>query len=157
VIPRVVNHNMSVAASGIVLMVAVDLFAAMMCCFTGGLAALVYESRLGSMATDIDGGTLVLYDIASAVIGGTNVFGGPGKAEHAVLGGLVIAAVEDGRAVIGIGAAGVDTSAAPVLIGAVTVDSPVRRRGPRDQGWQPAHRWDHTNEAIAGSPCPPGP
>jgi D-xylose transport system permease protein len=100
-----------------------------MCAFTGGLAGLIYESRLGSMATDIDGGTLVLYAVAAAVIGGTSLFGGRGKAVYAVIGGLVIAAVENGLALLGIGTAGVDMATALVLIGAVAVDSLLRKRG----------------------------
>ena len=57
-----------------------------LCSLTAGMAGLVYESRLGSMATDVDGGTLVLYAVAAAVIGGTSLFGGRGKAVHALLG-----------------------------------------------------------------------
>ena len=100
-----------------------------LCSFTAGLAGLVYESRLGSMATDIDGGTLVLYAVAAAVIGGTSLFGGKGKAVHALLGGLVIAAVYNGLGLLGVSAAGQDIATALVLLGAVTVDSLVRRRG----------------------------
>jgi D-xylose transport system permease protein len=101
----------------------------MMCSFTAGIAGIVYESRLGSMATDIDGGTLVLYAVAAAVIGGTSLFGGKGKAVHALLGGLVIAAVYNGLGLLGVSAAGQDIATALVLLAAVTVDSLVRRRG----------------------------
>jgi len=87
------------------------------------------ESRLGSIATDIDVGNLVLYPVAAAVIGGTSLFGGRGKMIHALLGGVVIAAVFNGLALMGISAAGVDIATAIVLILAVTVDSVVRRRG----------------------------
>ncbi|MFZ0043443.1 MAG: hypothetical protein WAK93_19190, partial [Solirubrobacteraceae bacterium] len=41
---------------------------------TAGLAGLVYESRQGSISTDIDGGNLVLFGVAAAVIGGTSLF-----------------------------------------------------------------------------------
>jgi len=101
----------------------------MLCSFTAGLAGLAYESRLGSIATDIDVGNLVLYAVAAAVIGGTSLFGGRGKMIHALLGGVVIAAVFNGLALMGISAAGVDIATAIVLILAVTVDSVVRRRG----------------------------
>jgi len=100
----------------------------MLCSITAGLAGLVYESRLGSMATDFDGGTLVLYAVAAAVIGGTSLFGGRGKAIHALLGGIVIAAVYNGLGLIGISAAGQDVATALVLLAAATVDSLVRRR-----------------------------
>jgi D-xylose transport system permease protein len=101
----------------------------MLCSLTAGMAGLAYASRLGSIATDIDVGTLVLYAVGAAVIGGTSLFGGRGKAVHALLGGLVIATVFNGLALMGISAAGVDIATAIVLILAVTVDSLVRRRG----------------------------
>jgi D-xylose transport system permease protein len=101
----------------------------MLCSLTAGMAGLVYESRLGSIATDIDGGTLVLYAVAAAVIGGTSLFGGHGKAVHALLGGIVIAAVYNGLGLLGVTAAGQDIATALVLLAAVTVDSLLRRRG----------------------------
>jgi D-xylose transport system permease protein len=100
----------------------------MLCSLTAGLAGLVYESQLGSMSTDVQGGTLVLYAVAAAVIGGTSLFGGRGKPLHALLGGIVIAAVFNGLGLMGITAAGQDMATAVVLIGAVTIDSLVRRR-----------------------------
>src|SRR5262249_53576278 len=66
-----------------------------LCTFTAGIAGIVYASRLQSVSTAIDGGTLVLYAVAAAVIGGTSLFGGRGKPVHAVLGGLVIAAIDN--------------------------------------------------------------
>jgi D-xylose transport system permease protein len=101
----------------------------MLCSFTAALGGLVYASRLGSIATDIDVGNLVLYAVAAAVIGGASLFGGRGKMIHALLGGVVIATVFNGLALMGISAAGVDIATAIVLILAVTVDSLVRRRG----------------------------
>jgi D-xylose transport system permease protein len=102
-----------------------------MASFTAGLAGLVYESRQGSISTDIDGGNLVLFGVAAAVIGGTSLFGGRGKMLHALLGGVVIAAVFNGLALMGISAAGQDIATAIVLIAAVTLDSLVRRRAAR--------------------------
>ena len=57
------------------------------------------------MSTNLDGGTLVLYAVAAAVIGGTSLFGGRGKPIHAVLGGLVIAAIDNGMGLQGFSAA----------------------------------------------------
>jgi D-xylose transport system permease protein len=99
-----------------------------LCAFTAGLGGLVYASRLGSIGIDINGGTLVLYAVAAAVIGGTSLFGGRGKAVHALLGGLVIAVVYDGLGLLGVSAAGQYMATAVVLLVAVTVDSVVRRR-----------------------------
>jgi D-xylose transport system permease protein len=81
------------------------------------------------MATDIDGGSLVLYAVAAAVIGGASLFGGRGKAIHALLGGILIAAVFNGLGLMGINAAGQDIATAIVLLVAAAVDALVRRRG----------------------------
>ena len=57
--------------------------------FTAGIAGVWCASRLRSVSTNLDGGQLVLYAVAAAVIGGTSLFGGRGKPIHAVLGGLM--------------------------------------------------------------------
>jgi D-xylose transport system permease protein len=103
-------------------------FGFVMASVTAGLAGLMYASRQGSMSTDIDGGNLVLFGVAAAVIGGTSLFGGRGRAMHALLGGVVIAAVFNGLELMGISTAGQDIATAIVLIAAVTLDSLVRRR-----------------------------
>jgi len=97
--------------------------------FTAGLGGLVYASRLGSISVGYDGATYVLYAVAAAVIGGASLFGGYGKAVHALLGGVLIAAVVNGLALIGVSTAGEEIATALVLLAAVTVDSLVRRRG----------------------------
>ncbi|HZQ28912.1 MAG TPA: hypothetical protein VFA94_14540 [Acidimicrobiales bacterium] len=97
--------------------------------FTSGVAGIVYASRLRSVSTALDGGTLVLYAVAAAVIGGTSLFGGRGKAVHAVLGGLVIAAIDNGMGLQGFSAASKYVVTALVLLAAVTIDALVRRRG----------------------------
>jgi D-xylose transport system permease protein len=95
--------------------------------FTAGMAGIVCASRLRSVSTNIDGGTLVLYAVAAAVIGGTSLFGGRGKAIHAVLGGIVIAAIDNGMGLQGFSAASRNVVTAIVLIAAVTVDAVARR------------------------------
>ena len=95
--------------------------------FTAGIAGIVYASRLRSVSTSIDGGTLVLYAVAAAVIGGTSLFGGRGKPGQAVLGGLVIAAIDNGMGLQGYSAYVRYIVTALVLIAAVTIDSLTRR------------------------------
>jgi D-xylose transport system permease protein len=95
--------------------------------FTAGIAGIIYASRLRSMSTSYDGGTLVLYAVAAAVIGGTSLFGGRGKPVHAILGGLVIAAIDNGMGLQGYSAAARDVVTALVLLAAVTIDSLARR------------------------------
>jgi len=100
-----------------------------LCSFTAGLAAVVYSSRLGSISVGFDGGTYVLYAVAAAVIGGASLFGGHGKPIHPLLGGLVIATLTNGLALLNISTAGTDIATALVLLVAVAVDSTLRRRG----------------------------
>jgi D-xylose transport system permease protein len=98
--------------------------------FTAGIAGVVYASRLRSISTAIDGGTLVLYAVAAAVIGGTSLFGGRGKAVHGVLGGIVIAAIDNGMGLLGFSASSKYMVTAVVLIVAVTIDAVARRNRP---------------------------
>ncbi len=95
---------------------------------TAGIAGLVYASFLGSISTDVPGGNYTLYAVAAAVIGGASLFGGRGKPLHALLGGLVIAVVFNGLALMGINAQGVYIATGVVLLVAATVDALVRRR-----------------------------
>jgi D-xylose transport system permease protein len=103
-------------------------FAFIMSGATAALASLVYISEQGNMSTDVDGGNLVLYAVAAAVIGGTTLFGGRGRMINALLGGLIIAVVFDGLGLMGVSAAVQDIATAVVLIAAVSLDAIVRRR-----------------------------
>ena len=94
---------------------------------TAGIAGIVYASRLGSISNNIDGGTLVLYAVASAVIGGASLFGGRGKLIYALLGGLVIATIYNGMGLLGLAASYQYMVTALVLLAAVTIDSLARR------------------------------
>jgi len=101
-----------------------------LCSFTAGIAGVVYASRLRSISTALDGGTLVLYSVAAAVIGGTSLFGGRGKAVHGVIGGIVIAAIDNGMGLLGFSAAAKYIVTALVLLIAVTIDAVARRNRP---------------------------
>jgi D-xylose transport system permease protein len=95
--------------------------------FTAGIAGIIYASRLRSVSTNLDGGSLVLYAVAAAVIGGTSLFGGRGKPMHAVLGGIVIAAIANGMGLLGMAAATQLIVTALVLLAAVVIDAVARR------------------------------
>ena len=96
---------------------------------TAGIGGIVYASRLRSISTSFEGGTIVLYVVATAVIGGTSLFGGRGHPLHAVLGGVVIAAIVNGMALLGLSAAIQLMATAVVLLVSIFVDVVVRRRG----------------------------
>ncbi|MGH7083207.1 MAG: sugar ABC transporter permease, partial [Acetobacteraceae bacterium] len=96
---------------------------------TAGIGGIIYASRLRSMSTSFDGGTIVLYVVATAVIGGTSLFGGRGHPLHAVIGGIVIAGIVNGMALLGLSASVQLMATAVVLLASITVDVVVRRRG----------------------------
>jgi D-xylose transport system permease protein len=97
-----------------------------LCSFTAGMAGVIYASRLRSISTAFDQ-TLVLYAVAAAVIGGTSLFGGRGKALHGVLGGVVIAGIANGMGLLGFNASTQYMVTALVLLVAVTIDALTRR------------------------------
>ncbi len=99
-----------------------------LCGLTAGIMGILYTSYLGSVSTGIQGGQLVLYAVAAAVIGGTSLFGGRGKMLNAVLGGLIVAVIYNGLELLGLGAAPQYIWTAAVLLAAVTVDTLARRR-----------------------------
>jgi D-xylose transport system permease protein len=98
-----------------------------LCGLTGGIAGILLASQLNSIGTNHNGGQYVLFAVAAAVIGGTNLFGGRGRMLHAVLGGLVVATIDNGLALIGLSAADTDIVTAIVLLAAVTIDTVARR------------------------------
>jgi D-xylose transport system permease protein len=106
----------------------IRLTAFMLAGLTAGIAGVLYESYLGSISSNVDGGTNVLNAVAAAVIGGASLFGGRGKMLHAVLGGLIIAAIANGMGLINLSTAATEMVNALVLLAAVTVDA-VGRRG----------------------------
>jgi D-xylose transport system permease protein len=94
---------------------------------TAGITGIIYASFLGSISNNINGGQLVLFAVAAAVIGGTSLFGGRGKMLGAVLGGLVVGVIYNGLLLLGLGPAALNMWTALVLLAAVTVDSLARR------------------------------
>ena len=101
-----------------------------LCGLTAGLGGIMLASNLNSIGTNINGGEYVLFAVASAVIGGTALFGGRGKMIHALLGGLVIAVIYNGLGLIGLSTAATFIVTAIVLLVAVTIDTLARRRSP---------------------------
>jgi D-xylose transport system permease protein len=97
------------------------------CSCLAGLAGIIYTSQLGGITTNINGGQLVLYAVAAAVIGGTSLMGGRGRAIHGLLGGLVIGAIYNGLYLLGLDIQWQLISTGLVLLAAVMVDSFSRR------------------------------
>ncbi len=102
-------------------------WAFVLCSVTAGIAGLLYASYLGGLSNNVNGGQLVLYAVAAAVIGGTSLFGGRGKAVHGVLGGLVIGGIYNGMYLLSLDVKWQFIVTGAVLIGAVTIDALSRR------------------------------
>jgi D-xylose transport system permease protein len=98
-----------------------------LCSLTAGIAGIIYCSQLGGMTTNINGGQLVLYAVAAAVIGGTSLFGGRGRAIHGLLGGLVIGAIYNGLYLLALPIQVQLIVTGLVLLAAVSVDSLSRK------------------------------
>jgi D-xylose transport system permease protein len=98
-----------------------------LCSFTAGIGGLLYASYLGGMSNNVNGGQLVLYAVAAAVIGGTSLFGGRGRMLHGVLGGLVIGAIYNGMYLLGLDVQWQFIVTGFVLVAAVTIDALSRR------------------------------
>lgn len=97
---------------------------------TAGVAGVLYTS-FGTGASAAIDPNLVLYAVASAVIGGVSLFGGRGKMVHALLGGIVIATIYNGMGLIGLDAATQDIVIGIVLLVSVSVEALSRRQQSR--------------------------
>jgi D-xylose transport system permease protein len=97
------------------------------------LGGIVLASRLSSVDTSTGGGTILLYSIAAAVIGGTSLFGGRGTIRSAVLGAIVIAMIDNGLGLLNVSAGTKYIVTGLVLLAAVTLDS-ISRRGREGSG-----------------------
>jgi D-xylose transport system permease protein len=103
------------------------------CSLMAALGGIILASRLRSVDTNAGGGSILLYSIAAAVIGGTSLFGGRGHVKSALLGALVIASIDNGLGLLGLGSGEKFVITGGVLLLAVTVDS-ISRRGRESAG-----------------------
>ena len=92
------------------------------------LGGVMSASRNFSSVPGVGGDPLLMYAIASAVIGGTSLFGGRGFVKSAVLGALVIQMIANGCDLVGYSSATRFILTALILLGAVTLDTVARRR-----------------------------
>jgi len=96
--------------------------------FMAALGGIILASRLSSVDTSTGGGSILLYSIAAAVIGGTSLFGGRGDVRSAVLGGVVIGMVANGLGLLNVAVGTQFIVTGIVLLAAATLDSLSRRR-----------------------------
>jgi D-xylose transport system permease protein len=92
------------------------------------LSGIVAASYAGKVSTSSGGGNVLLYAVGAAVIGGTSLFGGKGKASDAVVGGLVIATIANGLGLLAQASYINFLVTGGVLLLAASVDAISRRR-----------------------------
>jgi len=71
------------------------------CSALSAVAGLLFASRQNSISPTTGGSSTLLYAVGAAVIGGTSLFGGKGKLRDAILGGLVVAVIDNGMGLLG--------------------------------------------------------
>jgi D-xylose transport system permease protein len=71
------------------------------CSTVAALGGMALASQLQSVSPQTGGNDTVLLAVAAAVIGGTSLFGGRGRVVDAVIGGLVVAIIPNGMALLG--------------------------------------------------------
>ncbi|HEX5117086.1 MAG TPA: ABC transporter permease [Pseudonocardiaceae bacterium] len=98
------------------------------CSAVAAIGAIVYSSKIGEVDGNAGNGNTLLFAVGAAVIGGTSLFGGRGRVRDAVLGGAVLAIVQNGLGLLGFQAAQVNIITGLVLLIAATVDALSRRR-----------------------------
>ncbi|MEO6604212.1 MAG: ABC transporter permease [Aeromicrobium sp.] len=100
----------------------------MLCSAMAAVSGILVASYGGKVSTSSGGGNVLLYAVGAAVIGGTSLYGGRGKASDAVVGGLVIATIVNGLGLLAKAAYIGFYVTGAVLLLAASVDAISRRR-----------------------------
>ena len=98
------------------------------CSSMAAISGLLSASYTGKVSPGSGGGNELLYAVGAAVIGGTSLFGGRGRAMDAVVGGLVIATISNGLGLLNQAAYINFLVTGVVLLLAASVDAVSRRR-----------------------------
>jgi D-xylose transport system permease protein len=98
------------------------------CSAFAAIAGMLFASRQNSISPTTGGSSTLLYAVGAAVIGGTSLFGGKGKMRDAVLGGLVVAVIDNGTGLLGYAAGIKFIVTGAVLLISAGVDA-ISRRG----------------------------
>ncbi len=106
----------------------VKIAAFMICSSMAAISGLLLASYVGKVSPGSGGGNVLLYAVAAAVIGGTSLFGGRGRAIDGVIGGLVIATIPNGLGLLNQASYINFLVTGGVLLLAASVDAISRRR-----------------------------
>ena len=99
-----------------------------LCSSLAAVAGMLFASRMNSISPSTGGSSTLLYAVGAAVIGGVSLFGGKGRMRDAILGGLVVAVIDNGMGLLGYGAGIQFLVTGAVLLVSAGVDA-VSRRG----------------------------
>jgi len=99
-----------------------------LCSTMAAVAGIMIASRTNSVNPNTGGETTLLYAVGAAVIGGTSLFGGKGRVIDAVIGGTVVAVIDNGMGLLDQPQGTVWMVTGLVLLVAASVDALSRRR-----------------------------
>jgi D-xylose transport system permease protein len=100
----------------------------MVCSTMAAIGGIIAASRANSVDPNAGGSNTLLYAVGAAVIGGTSLFGGKGKVRDAIIGGAVIAVIDNGMGLLGYSAGIKFIVTGLVLLIAASVDALSRKR-----------------------------
>lgn len=123
-----VGGNPEAARRAGIKVVAIRIYAFIVCSFLAVVSGVFHASRIGSVDGSA-GRTIVLSGVAAAVVGGVSLFGGRGRLSHAVVGSIVISMIDNGLGLIQMPAGINFLVQGGVLLLAATIDALARRRG----------------------------
>jgi D-xylose transport system permease protein len=98
------------------------------CSFMAAVGGIIAVSKANSVDPNTGGSNILLYSVGAAVIGGTSLFGGKGKMINAVIGGAVIAVIDNGMGLMGLSPGAKYILTGLILLIAASVDALSRRR-----------------------------
>lgn len=98
------------------------------CSSMAALSGIIAASYAGKVSASSGAGNTLLYAVGAAVIGGTSLFGGRGRAVDAVIGGVVVATIANGLGLLNQSSYINFLVTGGVLLLAASVDAISRRR-----------------------------
>jgi D-xylose transport system permease protein len=98
------------------------------CSSLAALSGIIAASYAGKVSASSGAGNVLLYAVGAAVIGGTSLFGGKGRALDAVIGGVVVATIANGLGLLNQSSYINFLVTGGVLLLAASVDAISRRR-----------------------------
>ncbi|MBL7500316.1 ABC transporter permease [Frankia sp. CNm7] len=123
-----VGGNAEAARRAGINVVSIRISCFVICSSMAAVGGIIAASRATSVDPNAGGSNTLLYAVGAAVIGGTSLFGGKGRIIDAVLGGAVVAVIDNGMGLMGYSAGVKFIVTGCVLALAASVDALSRKR-----------------------------